>query len=70
MKVNFIKNPLTNQVEMVIDYGANNLEDSYLTFTIDPTMTSLTAIQGLSIQSNLKVQINSQNSPVYLFDYG
>ena len=55
---------------MVIDYGANNLEDSYLTFTIDPTMSSLTAIQRLSIQSNLKVKINSENLPVYLFDYG
>jgi hypothetical protein len=54
---------------MVIDYGANNLEDSYLTFTIDPTMTSLTAIQGLSIQNNLMVKISSENSPVYLFDY-
>ena len=69
IEVSFARNTLTNQVEIVINYGANNIEDSYLTFTIDPTMTSLSAIQGLSVQNNLTVKISSENSPVYLFDY-
>lgn len=69
IKVSFLRNAHTNQVEMVIDYGANSIEDSYLTFNIDPTLTSLTAIQGLDVQSNLMIKISSEDSPVYLFDY-
>ncbi len=67
--VNFIKNIQTNQVEIVINYGANNLEGAHLNFNIDPSMTNLTAIQGLTIQNNLKVKLSSEASPVYLFDY-
>ena len=54
---------------MVIDYGANNLEGSYLSFKIDPTMTNLAALQGLPPQNNLMIKISSDNTGVYLYDY-
>ena len=60
----------TNYVELVIDYGQNNIEGSYLQFNILPSNTNLLALQNLSHQTNLTVRINSEQTGVYLFDYG
>jgi hypothetical protein len=39
-----------NQLEVVIDYGSNSIESSYLKFNINPNVTKFTSIWGLNQQ--------------------
>ena len=63
------ENEQTGQIELIIDYGLNNLEDSQIKFNIRPDQTNLTALTDLTTQNDLLLQLNSQSSGFYLYDY-
>ena len=69
MSLSYHKNEVTGQVELVIDYGQYNIEDSQLKFNIRPDQTNFTALRDLSSQTDLLMKLNSQSNGFYLYDY-
>jgi hypothetical protein len=54
---------------VVIDYGINNLEGSYLKFNLNPLNTNLSALKYASIQNNLFLPVDNSQTGVYLYGY-
>lgn len=69
IQFSFKRNNQNNQIELVIDYGENNLEGASLRFNIDPTQTNFTSVQTLPVQNNVHLKLNSQKAGSYFFGY-
>ena len=58
-----------NQLEVVIDYGSNSIESSYLKFNINPKLTKFTSIWGLNQQKINYLKLSSSFNGVDLYSY-
>jgi len=53
----------------VIDYGQQNVENTFLKFNIDPSQTTLPSIKTQPVQPISYQKLSSQYNGVYLYSY-
>lgn len=69
LTLTYNQDAVTGQVELLINYGDNNLEGSYIHFNVVPSQTGLSALQNTPIQNNVLIPLNSTGNGFYMYDY-
>jgi hypothetical protein len=65
----FSRNELTNQIELILDYGQQNIEECAIQFSIDLTATNLTSLKYLPKKVENFIPISSDKTAIYLYSY-
>jgi hypothetical protein len=69
LQFSFQRKDGTNQVELNVDYGQANLENSFLQFNLQTDQTNLASIGHMTPQNSLFLRLSSQGSGMYFYNY-
>jgi hypothetical protein len=69
LQFSFQRKDGTNQVELNVDYGQANLENSFLQFNLQTDQTNLASIGHMTSQNSLFLRLSSQGSGMYFYNY-
>jgi hypothetical protein len=65
----FSINEETNLIELIFDYGQQNLENSVIQFNLDINATNLTSLKHFPLKAENRVPVFSNKNAVYLYGY-
>jgi hypothetical protein len=67
--IKFSRNELANQIELILDYGQQNIEECAIQFSIDLSATNLTSLKYLPKRVENFIPLISDKTGVYLYGY-